>query len=324
MRSPSLDAVRLRSSWLTIGIFDGVHRGHQQILHRLVEGAHAAQAVPVVLTFSPHPAVVLGGKKNFPCLTTLEERVALLEGLGVEVVITQLFDHKLAAESAEDFMGSLAGPLGLRRLLVGYDFALGRDREGNAQRLIAIGQNLGYIVETIPVLSQAGHPISSTSIRAEIMQGAVEAAGRDLGRPYALAGEVVHGDGRGRTISIPTANIQVDRDKVLPADGVYAAWAWVQDGCFPAVINIGIRPTFSSGGQTAIVEAHLPGFERDLYGQVLKLDLVARLRGETKFPTVEALVAQIHTDIEQAGVLLKEAPAAGEGIRLPSRGTGSG
>jgi len=300
----SLDELGLQGAWLTVGVFDGVHRGHQELLHQLVEGAHAAGCPAVVITFDPHPAVVLGGKTDFKSLTTLEERLELLDSLGMDIVITQTFDRVLADQTAEEFMRRAVRSLGLRRLVIGYDTALGRGRQGDAQRLAEIGQELGFAVQVVPALTENGEVISSTHIRRLIAAGEVAAAAARLGRKYSLKGPVIHGDGRGRHINIPTANIQPPDGIAIPAYGVYATWAWTGAETHPAVTNIGIRPTFTPEEFIPHVEAHLLGFDRELYGQEVKLEFVERLRPEQKFPSIEALIAQIHADIDRANEIL--------------------
>ena len=304
--SHSLDDIRLHNAWLTIGIFDGVHRGHQEILRPLVSGAYAAGEPAVVLTFTPHPAVVLGGKTDFKCLTTPDERVALLESFGLDVVITQTFDRALADQTAEEFMHRLARTLGLRHLFVGYDTALGRGREGNAARLTEIGTDLGYTVQVVPPLKDKAGIISSTRIRTAITAGKVSAAASDLGRYFSVTGPVIHGDGRGRTINVPTANIQIPAGKVLPAYGIYACWAWVNGQRHPAATSIGIRPTFFTTNPPApTIEAHLLDFKRDLYGQPIRLEFVEYLRPEERYDSVEELQEQINRDIEKTREILE-------------------
>ncbi|MEZ0394838.1 MAG: bifunctional riboflavin kinase/FAD synthetase [Anaerolineales bacterium] len=300
----SLDEAALRNAWATVGIFDGVHLGHRALLSRLVEGARAAGSPSVVLTLHPHPAVVLGGQTDFAYLTPPDERAALLTALGVETVITLPFSRAFAAETAEDFMRRLVKHLGLRHFVLGYDTALGRGREGNAARLTEIGQTLGYSVEVVGAVQQEGRVLSSSAIRQQVRAGAVEEAAKALGRWYALSGPVVHGDGRGRHINIPTANIQTAPEKLLPARGIYAAWAHVGGERFPAATNIGVNPTFTPSRQTASVEAHLLDFQGNLYGQEVRLEFVARLRDEMKFPSVEALLEQIWEDIARVRALL--------------------
>ncbi len=301
----SLDDIRLQNTWLTIGIFDGVHRGHQVILRSLVSGAHAAGDPAVVLTFTPHPAIVLGGKTDFKCLTLPDERAALLGSFGVDGVITQTFDRALADQTAEEFMRRLSRNLGLRQLFIGFDTALGRGREGNAARLTEIGKALGYTVQPVTPLKDAAGIISSTRIRAAVSAGNVSAAAYDLGRFYSITGPVVHGDGRGHTLNLPTANIQIPAGKLLPAYGIYATRAWVGGQAFAAATSLGVRPTFYNGEPPApTIEAYLLDFNRDLYGHPVRLEFVEYLRPEGKFPTIQALMDQIQKDIAQTRIKL--------------------
>jgi len=300
----SLEAASLTGSWLTIGVFDGVHRGHQEIIRQLTAGAHASGAPAVLLTFTPHPAKVLAGRE-IPCLTTPDERAEILFGLGVDDVITMSFTRDLAERTAEDFMAELKQHLGLKKLLIGYDFALGKGRAGNFQRLGEIGKSLDYEVLAIEAVRFKDDVISSTLIRQSIADGAVALAAVKLGRYYSMQGPVIPGDGRGRTIGIHTANVDAPAGKALPANGVYACWAFVDGQKHLAVTNIGLRPTFTGGDAVPRVEAHLLDYSADLYGKMLKLEFVEHLRGEQKFPSVEALIAQIRADIERARGLLK-------------------
>ena len=293
----SLEEVTLKNSWLTVGVFDGVHRGHQELIKKITVGAHAHEAPAVVLTFDPHPASVLGGHE-IKCLTLPSERAELLGQLGVDVVITQRFTRELASVTAYDFMMRLTRQLGLRHLLIGYDFALGKGREGNATRLTEIGAELGYSVEVVPALSDESGVISSTAIRKLIEVGSVAEAARLLGRLYRLHGPVIRGDGRGRTIGIPTANIAYSSEKMIPARGIYACWAYIGGQQYQAAINIGTNPTFTPDKQMPNVEAYLLDFNRDVYGEDLRLDFVARLRDELKFDSVDGLVKQIWDDVE--------------------------
>src|SRR4026208_2237988 len=269
----SLEEVSLQNSWLTIGVFDGVHRGHQQIIKKITAGAHANEAPAVVLTFDPHPASVLGGRE-IKCLTLPEERADLLGQLGVDVVVTERFTRALSMVTAYDFMSRLTRQLGLKHLLIGYDFALGKGREGNAARLTEIGSELGYSVEVVPALSDESGVISSTEIRKLIEIGNVTEAARLLGHPYSLHGPVIHGDGRGRTIDVPTANISYSHDKMIPAKGIYACWAHLNDKKHRAAINIGTNPTFTPDKQSPNVEAHLLDFRHEIYGEDVRLEFV--------------------------------------------------
>lgn len=300
----SLAEVTLQNAWLTIGVFDGVHLGHQEVLRQLVSGAHEIGSPAVVLTFTPHPAVVLGGKMDFKCLTTPEERAGLLESFGVDVVITQIFDHALADQTAEDFMQHVARTLGLRNLLIGYDTALGRGRQGDAARLTEIGKALDFKVQLVPPLKDESGIISSTRIRAAITAGNAVAAATSLGHYHFITGPVVHGDGRGHTINIPTANIQIPTGKIIPANGVYACWAWMEGKRYPAATNVGIRPMFTPDLPAPIVETHLLDFNQNLYGKQIKLEFVEYLRPEEKYPSVKALLDQIQKDIAQTHTIL--------------------
>jgi len=301
----SLEDVSLLGSWLTIGVFDGVHRGHQEILSNLTAGAHQIDAPAVVLTFWPHPAVVLGKRYDLKTLTTPEERAELLGAQGVDVVITQPFTPDFAKLSADDFMRRATRSLGLRSLWIGYDFALGHNREGDLERLTELGKEFGYEVQAIGPVKNGSDVLSSSLIRQRIREGNVSRAAENLGRYYALSGPVIHGDGRGRKINIPTANIDYPKDKVIPANGVYACWAWISEEKHPAAINIGINPTFTPDKQTPNVEAHILDFDRDLYDQELKLEFVQYLREELKFDSVDALLENIHEDIIQTREILK-------------------
>jgi riboflavin kinase/FMN adenylyltransferase len=301
----SLEEVSLRNAWLTIGVFDGVHRGHQQIIQKLTAGAHQNDAPAVVLTFDPHPASVLGSQ-NIKILTTPEERAELFAELGADLVITQRFTRDLASVSAQEYMARLSNRLGLGHLLIGYDFALGKGREGNAARLTEIGRELDYTVEVVQAVADESGVISSTAIRKLVVTGNVIEAEKLLGHPYSLRGPVVHGDGRGHRINIPTANIQYPEQKVIPAHGIYACQAWIGVERFMAATNVGINPTFTPDKQTPNVEAHILDFSSDIYGKEVKLEFIARLRDELKFDSVEALIKQIHADIARTREILSQ------------------
>jgi riboflavin kinase/FMN adenylyltransferase len=301
----SLADLHLDSTFLTIGAFDGVHRGHRELVGGLARAAGAAGAASVVVTFHPHPAVVLRGIDTPYYLTSPEERARLFGLMGIDWVITLPFNRELAQESAGSFVGRLHAALGLRELWVGYDFALGRGREGDIPFLRRLGAELGYTVRVTAPVAVEGQAVSSSQVRALLAEGDVRAAADLLGRQYGFTGPVVHGDGRGRSIGIPTANIQPWEGQLLPRTGVYATWARVGDERRPAVTNIGFRPTFDNPTPAPRVEAMLLDYDQDLYGQAVGLEFVAYIRPEQRFESVDGLLKQIDADRVRAMDLLE-------------------
>lgn len=303
-----LEAFELnRASVVTIGVFDGVHLGHQYLVRRLVESARSSGRLAGVITFYPHPDVVLRGITGRYYLSTPEERAALLGELGVDFVVTLAFDDRLRHIRAADFVDLMVERLRLSELWVGKEFALGYKREGNVPFLREQGEEKGFVVDAVDLMAvedtEAGpRTISSSAIREALNNGDIETANHMLGRPYAVHGEVVHGLARGRTIGIPTANIAVPSERLIPANGVYAGWATLGSERFMAVTNVGIRPTFSEHDIT--VEAYLLDFDREIYGQTLEFQFITRLRPEMKFNGIEALIAQIHADAEAGRAVL--------------------
>ncbi len=292
--------------YVTIGVFDGVHRGHQQLITSMAEAAHSTHNVAVALTFDPHPATTLGYEPP-PLLTTVEERAELLAVLGLDVLVVLPFTPVTAHTSATDFVEALIRHLHLTQLWGGPEFTIGYRREGDISFLRRLGAERGFTVHIVEPLMWEGGLVSSSRVRAALHAGDVSQATGCLGRPYRLAGVIVHGCGRGRSIGVPTANTSPPPGRLIPANGVYTCLAHTEHlGTHPAVTNVGIRPTFggTSDGQMLVVEAHLLDFDADLYDQVLALDFVARLRDELTFPTVNALVVQIHDDIAQARGIL--------------------
>jgi riboflavin kinase/FMN adenylyltransferase len=302
----SLEALNLENAWVTIGTFDGVHLGHQAIFQRMLTGAHAVGAPVVVITFHPHPAVVVQGRTGNFYLTLPAERAAIFDQLGIDAVVMHPFDKEVAALTAADFVGLLVRYLGMKKLWVGHDFALGRKREGNVARLIELGTGLGFDVMEVDAVQRTGRPISSSLIRELLTTGDVVQAGSLLGREYQLSGEVVQGDQRGRTIGIPTANVSVPAGKLIPGSGVYACRAFVGKMAYAAAVNVGVRPTFANQSGLVHVEAHLLDYAGDLYGQSLLIDFVQKLRDEERFASREALVRQILTDIERTRQIILE------------------
>lgn len=303
-----IDDVHIPGSWVSVGTFDGVHAGHRAVLSQMAAGAHDAGLPAVVVTFFPHPAVVLRGLETPHYLTLPDERAELLAETGIDAVVTLEFTREMSTLSALRFMEMLSQHLGIRQLWAGSDFALGRNREGDLAALQRLGEALGYTVHSLQPVRIDGRVVSSSQVRALLAEGQVREAAQLLGRPYQVGGPVVHGDARGRTIGIPTANIDIWPQKILPANGVYAGWALLGGQRVAAVTNIGVRPTFGTLPPLPRVEAHLLDFNHDLYGQTLRLEFLQRLRAEQRFSSIEALVEQIHTDIRTAREVLQHEP----------------
>ena len=303
------------SPTVTVGNFDGVHRGHQALVYSAVARARESGGVSVVLTFDPHPARVLGPGRAPAALTTLAQKEELLARLGVDRLAVLPFDAGVARLPPAAFAREvLRGALGAGHVVVGESFRFGHGREGDARLLAALGEDLGFSVRAMPPVLEEGAPVSSSRVRDELGRGNVRAAGALLGRPYFVDAPVVRGDGRGRSIGVPTANL-LPENEILPARGVYVARCRVGAGAWhPAVVNLGHRPTF--GGTHASVEAHLIDFEGDLYGSRVRLEFHEHLRAEQRFGSTEALVARIREDVALARTLLSgpggEGYSAGE------------
>lgn len=290
---------------VTIGNFDGVHLGHRHLLAQVVEDARAHNRTPAVVTFQPHPRQVLTPDIRIRYISSWEERLALLENIGVELVAVVRFTPEVAALSAEAFVRALIDRLGMESLWVGPDFALGHGREGDIPYLQTLAQRLGFAMHVVPPFEVDGEPVHSSRIRYLIGEvGDVRAAARLLGRCFSLSGIVVHGDGRGRQIGIPTANLAVAPNRLLPANGVYATWAILNGERWPSATNVGVRPTVSGENPIRTVETHIIGLQRDIYYQFVRLVFVERLRAEKRFNSIDELKAQIRKDVAQAAQLL--------------------
>jgi riboflavin kinase/FMN adenylyltransferase len=291
---------------VTVGNFDGVHRGHQSLVAEAVAEARARGGPAVALTFDPHPSRILSPDRAPSSLMTLDQKAEALAALGIDRLAVLPFTFELSREPAAEFARRvLREALGARVVVVGEGFRFGRGREGDLALLTGLGRSLGFEVRgTRPVLHE-GEPISSTRIREALARGAVGAAREMLGRPFFVVGGVVRGEGRGRTLGLPTANVEVVNE-TLPARGVYACRCRILEAggesAWSAVVNIGHRPTF--GGGRLSVEAHLLDFEGDVYGRTLRVFFEERLREERAFPGPEALVSQIRDDIARARMLL--------------------
>jgi riboflavin kinase/FMN adenylyltransferase len=286
---------------LTIGAFDGVHLGHRHLIRSTVESARATGSQSALVTFFPHPSVVLGRAAPF-YLTSNQEKLALLEGLGLDVVVVIEFTPETAQIRAAQFINLLAENLRMREMWIGHDFALGYKREGNVAFLQAAGAERGYAVHVVEPLRLENMPVSSSRVREALRAGDVRQANACLGRPFQLNGTVVRGAQRGHRMGVPTANLAVWADHAVPANGIYACRAHVGGATYNAVTNIGTRPTFDNGLRT--IEAHLLDFDGDLYGQPMALDIVEYQRPEFKYDSVDALVLQMKKDIRLARSIL--------------------
>jgi len=302
-----LDAVQLQQpSMVTIGVFDGVHRGHQAVIRKLTDEAHQSGRQAVVLTFFPHPDVVLRGLQGRYYLTTPQYRAQLLGEMGVDVVVTHPFNESVREIRVVDFVDKLVNHLQMSCLRVGVDFAMGYQREGNVAYLTQLGAERGFDVKPLELVTSNGkeNRISSTRIRDLLSTGTVEKAAELLGRSYAVQGAVVEGDKRGHSIGFPTANMAVWERQVLPALGVYAGWVTLYGEYFMAVTNVGVRPTFD--GKQLTVEPHLLDFDRNIYGEILHLTFETRLRNEMKFDGIDSLKAQLQKDVAQGRAYLEK------------------
>lgn len=295
-----LQNIQAGDTWMTIGSFDGVHQGHQFLISQLVQTAHQSGGLAMALTFQPHPAEVLRGLNTPYYLTTHEEKLELLGQLGLDAVITLQFTRELAALTAREFMQHVIDAVHLRCLQVGKGFALGKDRVGDLDYLTSLGEELGYCMISLPNLELDGAKISSSQIRALLQQGDVSAANTLLGRNYSVAGEVIHGEGRGRLLGFPTANIQAPFRRLLPDRGVYACLVTLDGHQYKAVTNIGLRPTFTEGQASSRMETHILDYSGDLYHRNIRVEFIKRLRAEKKFGSVQELMAQVQTDIRSA------------------------
>lgn len=284
---------------MAVGVFDGLHRGHEAILDRALGAARAQGRRTVVVSFDPHPDVVLARTfQAVPPLTPIPEKRARLSARGVDHLEVIPFTRELAALAPDTFVRThLVEPFGMRVLVVGEDFALGRGRAGDVRRLGAIGQEQGFEVESVPLLELGGAPVSSTRIRALLGRGEVALAAELLGRAYDLTGRVVAGEAVGRTLGFPTANLRLHEEKFLPADGVYAATVRIGDesGARPAALSIGVRPTF--GGESRAIEAYLLDWRGDLAGRELTVACLDWIRGQERFASPDALRVAMEDDV---------------------------
>lgn len=298
---------------LAIGFFDGVHRGHADVVRQAVDAARDRGQTPAVMTFDPHPRTVLGHGGHYgTVLTPLADKLGLMADLGIEAAYVIRFDRAFAEVTAERFVRQLLLPLDVRTAAVGFDFSFGNRGAGNAETMRQDSGNAIDVIVTDKVQA-SDHKVSSTRIREELAAGRCDAAQALLGRPYAVKGLVVHGQARGRLLGFPTANLALDQPYVIPKAGVYAVTADVIDErgavehSYGAVLNVGYRPTFEKSPDELRLEAHLFDYSGDLYGRMIRLHFHAYIREERKFPSMDDLIVQIREDATTAGQLLMNA-----------------
>src|SRR3954453_11648019 len=297
-----------QGSAVTIGAYDGVHRGHREVIATVQRLAADRSLSTAVITFDRHPASVVRPESAPRLLTDLEQKLELLAATGLDHAVVIHFDEERSKESAEDFVNEvLVGCLNTKLIVVGEDFHFGHHRRGNVELLRALGADLGFEVLPLELVGVDGQPaadegdrVSSTAIRRALEAGDLARANHMLGRPYEVRGVVEHGDERGRTLGFPTANVAVPEEIMLPADGIYACWYERPTGeVVPAAVSLGRRPTFSEQQPYRLLEAHLLDFDGDLYGERAEVRFDTRLRGEERFDSVDDLVAQIQTDCDE-------------------------
>ncbi len=288
-----------RSTVLTLGVFDGLHLGHQRIMRTVVSRAKAARAVPTAITFDPHPRSVLYPENAPPLLQTLDQRLSNFEVLGIEQTIVIRFDKDFANRDAEIFLRDVVHErLQAKEVYLGKGFAFGRNRGGNIELLRRISAELGFAADEVPEITLRGQRISSSKIRELLKDGTINLARRMLGRPYGVEGQIMRGEQRGRTIGFPTANLK-PRNRVIPRYGVYATATLIDDVWRRSITNVGVRPTFETATEPSI-ETYVFDFDGDLYGDVLRVRFLHRIRDERKFGGIEELKAQIELDSRHA------------------------
>jgi len=291
-----------KESILTVGVFDGVHLGHQRLISELLNQAKKRKMTSGVVTFRHDPEKLLSHRNKLPFLTDIEERLKLLKQEGVKMVIPLSFTPELARLSAREFITLLQKYLNIRGLVVGQDFALGKEREGNTDNLKRLGQSMKFDVIVVPPLKINGETVSSTTIRKALAAGDMVKVRELTGRPFKLTGKVIAGSGRGASLGFPTANLEIASEHVLPPDGVYAGQAYINGNNYESMINIGKNPTFGVNKRT--VEAYLMKYHGDLYGDDLQLDIISRIRDEKKFDSTEELKKQVAEDILEGKKIL--------------------
>jgi len=292
-----------RKVCLAIGMFDGVHLGHQQVLQQAVRAASQNNSISVAITFDQHPANILSPEKAPVLIQTQAQRIRTIELLGIEAILIIKFDQAFSLKTGKSFIQELAQGFGsIHSICVGENFMFGHNRDGNFQSLQKLGQKLEFVSYGIQPIMLDGQVISSTRIRTALSNGKIDDAKQMLGRKFSIEGQVVKGDGRGREIGFATANLDT-KGLILPPNGVYAAYAQLNGKTLKALLNIGIRPTIKKSTPSIQVETHLLDFNDDIYGEIIEIEFISRLRNEIMFNSIEELKKQITSDIEHAKTL---------------------
>jgi len=294
------------NSVITLGNFDGIHLGHQELVRMVMKRAQEIKGQSMVVTFRPHPLKVLAPEKCPPLISIYEEKIELFKKLGIDVLVKIPFSHHFAEMSPREFVKKiLCDLLGTKEIFVGCNYRFGKGREGTTQTLRMMGEEFGFRVNEVKQIFLKSEVISSTKIRQLLTAGEVEHAAELLGRPYAITGIVIKGDSRGKTLGFPTANI-ASKHAIIPANGVYAVKLSARDTCHDGVVNIGLRPTFDT--KSLAIEVHVFDFNEDLYGEEVTIYFIKKLRQEKKFDSADTLIAQITKDIDEAKTVLAENP----------------
>jgi len=292
-----------RGTVLTIGVFDGVHLGHQHLISKLMEQARKMDLLAGVVTFRHHPEDLLSSQTKLPFLTDMDARISLLKNEGVDIIVPLSFTSELSQLDARKFVSLLKKYLKMNGLVVGSDFALGKGRKGDTSALQKLGESMGFSVTVVEPLMINKEVVSSTTIRKALADGDMNKIHKLAGRSFSLQGKVISGTGRGVGMGFPTANLDISLGQALPPDGVYASWAHINGKAYQSMTNIGQCPTFGSHERT--VETYIVDYKGDLYDSELKIDIVARLRDERKFDTEDELKAQVAEDVKQGKSLLE-------------------
>lgn len=292
------------STALTLGVFDGVHIGHQHLLSQLIRQAKEESLSSIVITFTSHPKTVLGCQNQVLMITTVEDRLRLLKEQGTNLVLPLPFDQDIAQLSAEEFIDQVKKLLKMRVLVLGPNAVIGRNCGGDNNTLRSLSNKMDFEFVTIPPVKIDGEMVSSSRIRQALIKGDVRYANKMLGRFFSISGPVIKNRGLGRTFGLPTANIKYDPSLVLPANGVYASLTHLKGQTYSSITNIGERPTFKLEGRT--VEVHIFNFQEEIYSEMLKIDIIERIREERKFPNTDMLYEQIRRDIIQAEEIISK------------------